>query len=343
MKKANTPESTIVDIARELNISPATVSRALNNHPKISSLTKTKVKAKAEAMGYRRNKLASGLRNNRTYTIGMIIPRISMYFHAEVITMIQNLLHKRGYNLIICQSNDSHELEVELAAALYSSRVDGMLVSSTLYTTEYSHFDIFVQKGIPLVFYDRVPVDFYPAQMVRGDDYRGGYLAATHLIETGCREIAGIFGLFSCSLYQGRYTGLADALKKHKLPLRKERMFFQELTLENARKSLRKLFAAKPFPDGLFAANDTTALAVLEFAQENDIQIPGELKLVGYSNDPRAAIVSPSITTIDQFPEEVARQAVASLMKLLENRSLKIEEALETITTPVALIRRMST
>src|SRR5690606_9435831 len=135
-------------------------------------------------------KLASGLRNNRTFTIGMIIPRISMYFHAEVITAIQNQLHRKGYNLIICQSNDSYELEVELAATLYSSRVDGLLVASALYTSDYSHFDVFVKKGIPLVFYDRVPVNPYPAQMVRGDDYRGGYLAATHLIEIGCREIA---------------------------------------------------------------------------------------------------------------------------------------------------------
>ncbi|HEY9560421.1 MAG TPA: LacI family DNA-binding transcriptional regulator, partial [Anseongella sp.] len=195
MNKINRPESTIVDIARELSISPATVSRALNDHPKISNKTKEKVRAKALELGYRRNKLASGLRNNKTYTIGMIVPRISMFFHAEVTTMVQNLLHKQGYNLIICQSNDSYELESELAATLYSSRVDGVLVSATLYTSDFSHFDAFVEKGIPLVFYDRVPVDYYPAQIVRGDDYRGGFLAGTHLVETGCREIAAIFGL----------------------------------------------------------------------------------------------------------------------------------------------------
>src|SRR3546814_17141407 len=114
MNKINRPESTIVDIARELSISPATVSRALNDHPKISNKTKEKVRAKALELGYRRNKLASGLRNNKTYTIGMIVPRISMFFHAEVTTMVQNLLHKQGYNLIICQSNDAYEHESEL-------------------------------------------------------------------------------------------------------------------------------------------------------------------------------------------------------------------------------------
>ncbi|QEC52597.1 LacI family transcriptional regulator [Anseongella ginsenosidimutans] len=343
MKSNDKLESTIVDIARELRISPATVSRALNDHPKISHRTKERVREKALEMGYRRNKLASGLRNNRTYTIGMIVPRISMFFHAEVITIVQNLLHRQGYNLIICQSNDSRELEVDLASALYSSRVDGVLVASTLYTTDYSHFDVFVQKGIPLVFYDRVPVDFYPAQMVKGDEYRGGYLAGEHLAEAGCKNIAAIFGLLGCCLYKGRYAGFKAALKAHKLALKKDQVFFHELTHENALATLDKLFSSKPYPDGLFTANDTSALAVLEFARENKIRIPGDLKLIGYSNDPRAASVTPAITTVDQFPGEVARQLVAALNKLLDNRSKKIMEKPEALVTPVALIKRMTT
>lgn len=343
MDRKDKAESTIVDIATELNISPSTVSRALNDHPKISKATKEKVRRKALEMAYRRNKLASGLRNNRTYTIGMIVPRISMFFHAEVITIVQNLLHGQGYHLIICQSNDSSELEKDLAATLYASRVDGVLVASTLYTTDYSHFDIFVEKGIPLVFYDRVPNGPYPAQMVKGDEYRGGYLAGTHLVEAGCRRVAGIFGLLGCSLYKGRYAGFEDALKAGDLRLDKSRMFFHELTRENALGTLNKLFSAKSCPDGLFTANDTSALAVLEFARERGIRIPEDLKVIGYSNDPRAATVTPAITTIDQFPGEVARQIVAVLGKLLDNRSRKIVEEPETLTTPVALIKRMTT
>lgn len=343
MERNDKPESTIVDIARELSISPATVSRALNDHPKISARTKQRVREKALELGYRRNKLASGLRNNKTYTIGMIVPRISMFFHAEVITIVQNLLHGQGYNLIICQSNDASKMEVELAATLYSSRVDGVLVASTLYTTDYSHFDIFVEKGIPLVFYDRVPVDFYPAQMIKGDEYRGGYLAGEHLAEAGCRNIAAIFGLLGCCLYEGRYAGFKAALESRKLALKEKQVFFHELTHENALLALKKLFSSKPYPDGLFTANDTSALAVLEFARENKIRIPEDLKLIGYSNDPRAASVTPSITTIDQFPGEVAKQVVSALNKLLDNRSKKIIEKPESLVTPVALIKRMTT
>lgn len=343
MKKNKKPESTIVDIARELGISAATVSRALNDHPKISKRTKERVSQKALELGYRRNQLASSLRNSRTFTVGMIVPRISMFFHAEVISGVQNLLHRKGYNLIICQSNDSDEMEKELAATLYSSRVDGVLVASTLYTTDYSHFDVFVEKGIPLVFYDRVPVDPYPAQLVEGDEYRGGYLAGEHLAQMGCTRIAAIFGLLSCSLYRGRLKGFKDALTAYKLEADESRIYFHELTHENALKTLEILFSTKPYPDGLFTANDTSALAMLDFARQRGIRIPEDLKLVGYSNDPRAASVTPSITTIDQFPGEVAIQVVDALGRLLENRTKSILEEPRTVVTPVALIKRQST
>lgn len=342
-KNAGKPESTIVDIAKELGISPATVSRALNDHPKISKRTKARVNEKALELGYRRNQLASSLRNSRTFTVGMIVPRISMFFHAEVISGVQNLLHERGYHLIICQSNDSSELEQELAATLYASRVDGVLVASTLYTTDYSHFDIFVEKGIPLVFYDRVPLNPYPAQLVEGDEYRGGYLAGEHLAQIGCKRIAAIFGTLSCSLYRGRLEGFKDALQAHGLDLDEKKLYFHELTRAKALNTLEELFSSAPFPDGLFTANDTSALAALEFARERGIRIPEDLKLIGYSNDPRAASVTPSITTINQFPGEVANQVVSALSTLLENRTKRITEIPSPLVTPVELIRRQST
>lgn len=336
-------EITIVDIAKALGISAATVSRSLHDHPRISSRTKERVRKKAEEMGYRHNKLASGLRNRKTHTVGLIVPRISMYFHSVFITAVQNKLHEKGYNLIIGQSNDSYDLEMELAATLYSSRVDALVTSTTLYTEDFSHFDGFVKNNIPLVFYDRVPTGRYPAQVVKGDDYRGGYLAGTHLAETGCKSIAHISGPLSCNIYKDRLAGFTGALEEHGLALPESRMYFHELTYENARKTLRKMFAKKPFPDGLFTANDTTAIAALEFARKQGIGVPRELKVVGYSNDPRTAIIAPSITTIDQYPETMADQVVTVLMEMLDKKQKRTVHVADPIVTPVTLVQRKST
>src|SRR5690606_16945314 len=167
-KKPKT-ETSIVDIAQALGVSAATVSRALHNNPHISEATKLRVKKKAAEMGYRHNSMASSLRNRRSNTIGLIVPRISMYFHSFFITSLQQQLQAAGYNLMICQSNDSVDLEKQLANSLYSARVDALVVSLTLYTKDITHFEGFLQQGIPLVFYDRVPVLGAPAYIIKGD------------------------------------------------------------------------------------------------------------------------------------------------------------------------------
>ncbi|PSL50253.1 LacI family transcriptional regulator [Chitinophaga niastensis] len=335
-------ESTIVDIAKALNLSVATVSRALNDHPKISAATKIKVKEQANALEYRRNTLASGLRGSRTNNIGLIIPRVSMYFHAAAITAIQNKLHLQGYNLIIGQTNDAVEMEKQLASAMFSSRVDGLMVASTFYTTDFSHFDVFIRNNIPLVFFDRVPIDFYPAQVIKGDDYQGGFMATAHLAKAGCKTIAHLSGPLSCNLYKDRYAGYIDALRKYKLPFKKEWVFFNELTPENALLIAKQLFVKKPYPQGVFASNDTSAIVVLEYARALQLRIPAELKIVGYSNDPRTAIITPAITTIEQFPDKVGERAVAALLEIMNGARRKKDQVQTPIITAVELIRRAS-
>jgi len=337
-------ENSIVDIARALGISPATVSRALNDHSRISEATRQRVKAMAREMGYRHNSMASSLRNRRSNIIGLIVPRISMYFHSFFITSLQRQLQAAGYNLMICQSNDSVSLEKELANSLYSARVDALVVSLTLYTEDISHFDGFLQQEIPLVFYDRVPANGTPAYIVRGDDYRGGLLAGNHLVQAGCRRIAYICGPLSCSIYQERTRGFIDALAKHGLVLRDDWVFHQELTAEHAWNSLRELFSGDVMPDGLFAANDTTAIAAVEFARERGIRIPDELKVLGYSNDPRTSIITPAITSIEQYPNEVADKVADTLIGALRRGSDQpLPEPGTPVVCPVDLVRRMST
>ncbi len=294
-------------------------------------------------VGYKRNIMASGLRTNKTNTIGMIVPRISMFVHAEIITTIQNGLHKHGYNLIVCQSNDSVEMEKELAETLFASRVDAAIIACTLYTSEFDHFDVLSENNIPIIFYDRVPTKPYPAFIVKGDDFRGGYLASSHLIELGCKRIACISGPMSCNLYIDRYAGFKKAMEQNGIPLIKDYMFFHELTAVNARKDMHLLFGKKPYPDCILAANDLTALEAVSFAKEIGIQVPGELKIVGYSNDPRSSIVTPSITTIEQFPAQIGKAIADEVLKILKNGIETIAVDTPPIITPVQLIRRMST
>jgi len=287
--------------------------------------------------------MASGLRTNKTRTVGLIVPRIAMYVHAEIITTIQNELHALGYSLIICQSNDSVELEQELTRTLYASRVDAVIASCTLFTTDFSHFDVLTNNNIPVIFYDRVPIKPYPAAIVRGDDFRGGYLAASHLIELGCKRIAYISGPLQCSIYIERLAGFKKALQQNDVAILNQFVFYHELNVDNARRSMKKLFSKKPFPDAVFAANDVTALEVLNYAREMNIQVPGELKIVGYSNDPRAAIVSPSLTTIEQYPAHTGKVIVTELFKLLNNGEEHTTTDFPQVVTAVGLIRRMST
>lgn len=338
-----TKKNSIQDLAKALRLSPATISRVLNNHPHVNKTTRNRVMAFVEKVGYTRNVMASGLRTNKTHTVGLIVPRLSMFVHTEVTTTIQNGLHAHGYNLIICQSNDSLDLEKDLARTLYASRVDAVIAACTMFTTDFSHFDILTENNIPVLFYDRVPMQPYPACIIKGDDFRGGYLAASHLIQLGCRRMAYISGPLTCNIYIDRYAGFEKALLQHKVPFRKDWIFYQELTADNARKAMHRLFAQPPYPDAVMAANDVTAIAALEYAKEIGITVPNELRIVGYSNDPRSSIISPSITTIEQFPARIGKVIVTEILQLLKNGAEETAIESEPIITPVELIRRMST
>ncbi len=338
-----TYQNTILDIAEALKLSPATISRALNNHPYVKEKTRKDVMEMAQKLGYRRNHMASGLRSNRTNTVGLIIPRVSMFFHAEVITTIQNDLHKHGYNLIICQSNDSVSMERELTETLFASRVDALIAACTLQTVDFSHFDKFVEHQTPVIFYDRVPVDGYKATLIKGEDFKGAYLTTKHLIAAGCKRIAHISGPLTSNLYQDREAGFLKAMEEHGLPVQKEWIFHQELTHENAKLVMQALFEKDIVPDGLFANNDTSAIAAIEYAKEQNIDVPGKLKIAGYSNDPRTAIITPSVTSVEQFPNQVGKRIVEALIELLKHEEGGQMYKTEAIIIPVELITRAST
>lgn len=331
-----------MDIAAALNISAATVSRALNDHPAISAATKQKVREKAAELGYIHNRIASSLRSKKSGIVGLIVPRISMFFHTAFITALQNQLHAAGYQLMIAQSNEDSKLERDLVDIMFSSRVDALVVSLALYTGEYSIFDKLVKHNIPIIFYDRVPLSpIASTYSVVGDDFSGGYLAATHLAAKGAEKIAYISGPLSCNLYRDRTLGFLKGLQEHGLSLREDRVFYHELTADHARESVVKLFSQPEHPDGVFAANDNTAIIILDYARTHGIQVPRDLKVVGYSNDPRGEIIDPAITTIDQHPHEMADKVGALLFSILHGE-VDIHEAHLPVINAVTLLERES-
>lgn len=339
MKKQS--EHTIIDIAHKLGLSPSTVSRGLNDHPHINEKTKKKIRDTAARLGYKHNAIAASLRNNRSNTIGLIVPKISMFYQSAVLTAIQNKLHEYKYNLMVCQSNESVELERELVNALYASRVEGLIVSATLNTVDFSHFDVFSKSNSPLVFFDRIPTD-YPANKVEGDEFNGGYTATIHLLELGCRRIAHIGGLLTCNLYRGRFEGYQAALAEYGLSVDESLTFFHDLTTENALETGARLFRKKPHPDAVFACNDTTAVAIIQYARSLGIPVPSKLKVIGYSNGPLSRIIDPALTSVEQYTDKVGVEAATMMMNLITNKSQR-SPVFQKVTVPVELIKRQST
>lgn len=339
--KESQQHNTILDLAAALKLSPATVSRALNNTSYVKSETKQRVLEMAEKLGYRKNTMAAGLRNNKTNTVGLILPKISMYFHAAVVTEIQNLLHSKGYNLIIGQSNDDPLLEKEMADTFFSSRVDALIVACTLKTEDFSHFDIFTAHHIPILFYDRVPPESYQARVIKGDDFNGGYLAGQYLAECGCKTIGLICGPLTSNLYQERSAGFKSALTFYKLPILEELFFYQSLTSTNTEIALAKMLSSKHPPDAVFVTSDKNAITLITYARDHEIAIPEQLKVIGYSNDPLTAMMSPSITTIEQFPQLFGIRVVETLMEMLKESETAVDTT--AVIIPVELIKRKST
>lgn len=342
IKKENQQHNTILDLAAALKLSPATVSRALNNTSYVKTETRERVLEMAVKLGYRKNTMAAGLRNNKTNTIGLILPKISMYFHAAVVTVIQNLLHAQGYNLIIGQSNDDPAMEKELAETFFSSRVDALIVSCTLQTEDFRHFDIFTAHQIPVLFYDRVPPDHYPAHVIKGDDYNGGFLAGKHFAAAGCKNIGLICGPLTSNLYQERSAGFIRALDLYNLPVYKDLFFYQPLNEAHTRLALEKMFSGPHKPDALFVTSDKNAVTVVQYAREHRIDVPEQLRVIGYSNDPITAVITPPITTIDQFPAVFGDKLVQTLMEILKENNPVTKIYIPPVITPVELIQRSS-
>ncbi len=307
---------TIKDIARELSISPSTVSRALKDHPDISQETKRKVKELAGKLNYIPDPIALSLKSRKSKIIGVIVPEIVHYFFSSVISGIEDIAYSSGYNVMFCQSAETYEREIQNVETLLSSRVEGILASVSKYTINFDHFRKVIESGIPLVFYDRVCIELETDRVVV-DDYQGAFNATEHLINEGCRNIFLLSTTDYLEIGKERKKGFIDAMCKNGQKIREEQILKCD-TIADARDIIPELFSLANPPDGIFAVNDLTAAETMIIAKEHGIKIPEDLAIVGFTNGQIAQLTDPRLSSVEQFGFNIGREAVKMLIKRLE-------------------------
>jgi LacI family transcriptional regulator len=331
-------EVTIYDVAKALKISPSTVSRALKDHPHIRKETKKKIKAVAAEMGYQRNKFASNLRLKHTNTIGVVVPRLNSFFMAEAIAGIEKVTSENGYGLIISQSQESWKKEISCVSTLYNSRVDGLLVSLAYDTKNMDHFNILLDKDIPIVFFDRV-AECQGCMCVIIDNFKAGYEVTSHLISQGCRRIFHLGGNMLRNVYSERLNGYKQALADNKIEFDQELVAISDMSRQAGIDTAAEILKMKRRPDGIFTSNDTTAAAIIVELEKAGIKIPEDIAVAGFNNEPVSQFIQPNLTTIDYPAREIGEIAATSLINKINNSQTP---SLSSIVLKHKLISRRS-
>lgn len=305
--------TTIKDIARKLKISPSTVSRALKNHPDISEATKKAVNDLARKLNYQPNAVALSLKQSRSNTIGVIIPEIVHYFFSSVISGIEDVAYDAGFNVIICQSNERYDREVENVKTLLAHRVDGILVSVSKETRNYDHFQYIRKNKIPLVFYDRIAPGIKTDQVII-DDFDAAYQATKHLTDIGRKRIAHFTAPQNLLIAQQRKEGYLKAIEEAGLKTGED-LIFQADSFEKARTTVLDIYKNKIEIDGIFAVNDLTAIGAMQTLLKRGINVPEEVAVVGFSDGRFSGITDPTLTSVDQHGYEMGTVATEMLLK----------------------------
>lgn len=332
-------EITIYDIANHLQLSPATVSRALNDHPAINVKTKVLVNTKADELGYRSNKFASNLRKQKTNTIGVIVPRLNSYIMSTVLAGMEKVANEEGFNLIISQSLESQKKEITNAKTMFSSRVDGLLVSVAFDTDSFEHFQPFIKKNIPLIFFDRIFENSECPDIVI-DNTKAGYEATVHLIEQGRKQILHVTGNLKRNVYADRLRGYQQALAEYDIPYQDDLVWVTNLNIDAGNEVAQRIKALTKRPDGLFVTSDLCAVSCIAALKELNIDIPKDISIVGFNNDPVSQVISPKLTTIHYPAKEMGEIAVKSMINHLKG-NLNLDST-NTITLRSQLIIRDS-
>lgn len=336
--KQNSP-ITMKDIARDLGVSVATVSRALKDSPRISEAKRREIQEYAREHNFLPNVIAETLRKSRVQpnkVIGVIVPQFIHYYFASILKGVEEEASRRGYRILVAQSDDKYEREVEICKSFYANKCCGIIVSMAKNTTKYDHFQKLIDMGIPLVFYDRICTGVNASRVVV-DDYMGAYTAVTHLIDTGCRKIAYYGMVQSMEIDKNRFNGYEDALRKHGLKpnpdwLRKcdNRADAEVVTPE--------ILAQPDHPDAFFAINDDTAIGILYSAKKMGFDVPDDISICGFTNGNRAKACNPMLTTVEQRGVMVGEEAANILIGQVEG-SLPMDKVEKRVVRTRLIIR----
>ena len=301
---------TISDIARELGVTPSTVSRALSGSPRVKAETAEAVRRKAAEMGYERNVLASNLRRGRSDIVGIIVPRIYRKFFSNVIGGAESILNDAGYNVLICQTHESSDAELRSLRTLRKNQVAGVLMSHAIETADPA--PIAEALGdIPLVQFDRV-FRSLPGAKVVNDNFESGYAATRHLIANGYRRIGHFAGYESCELFVDRFRGYCKALEDCGLAVDRSIVFKDTILPETGHAAA--LRALDRGCDAIYSAGAFSALGAIGALQEKGVRIPEDFGVVGTSNESFTGLMAPSLTTLDQQAFEMGRTAAKAFL-----------------------------
>ena len=327
-------------LAKELGLSVSTISKAIRDSHEISNETKQRVNALVEELDYVPNPYASSLGSRNSKTIGVVIPEVVDSFFAKAINGIESVAQEKGYHVLIYLTHESAEREKKILKDFEGGRVDGVLLSVSRETNQYAHIDALIKKGIPLVFFDRV-IDEVEASKIVTNDYESAYLATEHLIKNGCRNMLFLSFLNTLSISGKRLEGYKNALLDNGLKFTDKNIIaFQNDAVKDYLLLKRKLSAAKR-PDGIVASVEKLALPVYQACEELELNIPGDVQVIGFSNLDTASFLNPPLTTITQPAFEIGRTATALLVKALGRKNIELTD--EEIVIDAALVVRRST
>lgn len=312
-------QTTIKDIAKELGMHHTTVSRALRNHPDVNEETRKIVLEKAEELNYIPNTFATGLRNNQSKTIGILVPSIRPNFFSSTISYITNLAHQEGYSVMIFQSNEDLEMEKQNLTALLQHRVAGIIVSVSKETNNINHFKDLEANNIPVVYFDRVPKT-KNVDKVQINNFRAGYDAVRHMVEIGRKRIAFYSASEKISVIEKRLEGYNEAVKDFGINHNQRALLKGDLTFDDGYKSAKSLIKMNKMPDAVICSVDQVAFGMMKAFHENEIKIPEQIALLGFDNDPSCEMVQPSLSTIAQPIEEIAKNALAFLLQRINGK-----------------------
>lgn len=308
---------TIKDIAKDLNVSASTVSRALKDNPDISPETRKLIQDYAKKHKYKPNALALSLKMQHTNIIGVIVPELANHFFSGVVSGMETIAEEKDYHIIVCQSLEDYKKEVRNVQTLIKARVCGVLISQSKTTTKYEHFQELIDNDIPVVFFDRISTGIDSDKVVV-DDYSGTFTAVEYMIKTGCKRIAFFSAPFHLEISKNRKNGYLDALRRHNLPVEDNLIRLADTKILGYQRAL-EILQEPNRPDAFMAMNDYTASGILVAAKELGFKVPEEISIFGFSNSNISQDTDPMLSTMDQHPQKVGEEAMTLILEKIEN------------------------